>query len=239
MTRYFYLLFLYAIPQLCLSQSIQNLLQIAGGYLAGHVIHESGHALSAYSVGASWRLKSTSSLPYVLFTHSSVEGVVWKERVIASGGFLAEVTASEIILSSSSLRTESGSPDYFLIGILAMTVINPVGYTWRDEYELKHYSPQEPLRIITPSFGRGMASTIATLESLRKAILQQGEENRVRGYGDLAIMRKYGMDSRAVSAFLLVHSVATAWRVYEKLSGTSIGVTFVTTPVCAAVEVRF
>jgi hypothetical protein len=44
-------------------------------------------------------------------------------------GLAGEIIASEIILSSSSLRRDNGDYNYFLLGFLAQTIVNPIIYT--------------------------------------------------------------------------------------------------------------
>lgn len=108
-----------------------KLQQFAEGYALGQAMHEGGHFFAARNEGVPFGLSCGPNFrPLVAF---ELYGDVNKEQVgrIAMGGFGAEIVASELILSTSDLRT-SDEYNYFLIGWVAQTIVCPLWYVWKD-----------------------------------------------------------------------------------------------------------
>ena len=123
-----------------------KLLAFAGGYLTGHVSHEMGHQLVSQFTGINIGWKSAPApffinweMQYpdeVYFTFNNGVKIMHlnpireqQRATIAWGGFGGEVLSSEIILASSPLHDGEGDYNYFLLGWLTMTVMNPIIYT--------------------------------------------------------------------------------------------------------------
>jgi hypothetical protein len=219
------------------AQSANDLLLFASGYLAGHVCHESGHFLVGSLQGVPVGLISGPQFPYVFYT---LPGNLSPSqyRTIAAGGFVGELVSSEVILACSDLRQDDGSPNYFLLGMLAMTVVNPFVYTMRDYITLRDYRLPVPVAIPFP--GNSTASLIAWRDAIVAQMNQQLQiRGATKGYGDLALLRRFHANTVLISSFLLAHAAVTTWRVYEKLSHTSSGVELSATPATITMEVHF
>ena len=167
-------------------------LAFAGGYLSGHIAHETGHQVASWiwNVPIYWKLSS----PLVTWnTTITDDNYIWsdtkgqyiyykvnpyklRERgIVAMGGFGAEVISSEVILASSSLKHGDGEINYYLLGWLTMTVLNPIIYTvWTN--------------------------------------------NNNRSMDDFKGLAAAGNNERLVKGFMLTHAAITALRIFLKLN---------------------
>lgn len=69
-----------------------------------------------------------------------------EQVIVATGGFAGEFIASEIILASSSLKTDDGGNNYFLLGWLAMTIVSPFANSIRDGVTRGGYGDIQTIR---------------------------------------------------------------------------------------------
>lgn len=135
--------------------TFEKILLFGAGYLSGHVVHEMGHQTAAWVTGISLKWKLEPQFPYLVYD-TKVYGAFgnphdgdwhWdhdaptlygmlpesrKQAIIATSGFAGESVALEIILATSSLKTDNGDYNYFLLGLLSMTIINPIANSIRD-----------------------------------------------------------------------------------------------------------
>jgi hypothetical protein len=113
----------------------KTLLLLGAGYLSGHAAHEMGHMLTGKVVGVNthfaWRPDLVSAYPPIAVM-SDKNAPRNRRATTATGGFMGEIVSSEIILNSSSLQTEEGGYNYYLIGWVAQTIVNPIVYSILD-----------------------------------------------------------------------------------------------------------
>jgi len=171
-------------------------LAFAGGYLTGHASHEMGHQLTSQFTGINIGWKSAPApffinweMQYpdeVYFTFNEGKKIMHLNPVreqqratIARGGFCGEVVSSEIILASSSLKYDDGEYNYFLLGWLTMTVMNPIIYTIYTNNNKSDFDDIKDLVRVgnNEKYIKGFMLTHATVTALR-TILKLKETDR-------------------------------------------------------------
>lgn len=115
------------------SKVLDRLLQFSGGYLAGHGVHELGHELSAHAVNARRVWFADSQFPFIHFKLRD-PATRHQDQVTALGGFVGEVLAAEVIFSFGALKNSSGEINYFYLGGIAQTILNPIIYMVKDGF---------------------------------------------------------------------------------------------------------
>lgn len=187
--------------------SVANkVLRIGLGYLTGQATHEVGHYVVARSLGVNispmWKGQTFPPLVYHLSPTSQKNNCL-----VAAGGFFAEYVASETILASSSLRTDDGDYDYFLIGWLLQTIICPIGYSVFTETipnyggdidNLSYLDYKQRFQLCEGRIPRTNFKFYTLVEDKQQKLLQ---ENRTK-----------------IEVFIVGHAVITAARMIFKLN---------------------
>lgn len=114
----------------CSAQSLKNILSFSAGYLTGQATHEVGHYIAAWSVGVNISPQGRPEFPFLQYSLNDVS--LRKDGIIATGGFLAEMASSELILQYVSLKN-TNEYNYFFLGWLAQTIVCPISYSIIEE----------------------------------------------------------------------------------------------------------
>lgn len=96
----------------------QNFLKVGAGYVAGMLIHETGHWIANERTGTKYKIKDGHFV-----SHTSNDA---HAREISCAGFGAEFVASEIAFI--------GKGNDYKTGIILHSIINPLGYVIRERF---------------------------------------------------------------------------------------------------------
>lgn len=182
--------------------TFEKILLFGSGYLTGHLVHEAGHQVTAWTLGVPLRWRIKSKFSYIFWGVDRNFGYdkerywyTWNNKtyslpkqnsdfrkigVVAMGGLGAEIISSEIILATSSLRTDKNEINYFLLGLITQTIANPIIYSIADNNTFNKIEPY-------------------------------------RGTGDLRGIEKTGYNKKTFKAVVLTHSALTLARTILKL----------------------
>lgn len=98
-------------------------MKFVAGYITGQLIHEVGHIILLQANKTPWRFQNNVSSPIFVKDNPPSRHTF---RIMGAGGFAAEIFSSELIFATSDLQ----SP--FITGMVVQTIVNPIGYVWRD-----------------------------------------------------------------------------------------------------------
>jgi len=220
-------IFIFSVSLQAQEHSTANkILRVGLGYLTGQATHEMGHYVVARSLGVkispAWKEQTFPPLVYHLSPTSQKN-----YSLVAAGGFIAEYVASETILASSSLRTDDGDYDYFLIGWLLQTIICPIGYSvfteiipnYRgDIYNLSYIDYKQKFRLQERHIPMTNFKFYTLVEDKQQKLLQ---ENRTK-----------------IELFIVGHALITATRLIFKLEDSN-AIQFSSTPTSIGIKVAF
>lgn len=140
--------------------TFEKILLFGSGYLTGHLAHEAGHQITAWSLDVPLYWQINNKFEYLFWDVREEFGYnrewywyAWNKKtyslkqnsdfrkigIVATGGFGAEIVSSEIILATSSLKTTKGEINYFLLGWLTQTIANPILYVAVDNLSANSY----------------------------------------------------------------------------------------------------